>query len=90
MPTVEKRNNRTSGSRPAAHTKRRVRQAQSSGPERATLTPLESTKVTGFGIQATYRMLRDGKLPHIKVGMRFYIPKAALARFMETCGGAAA
>ena len=51
--------------------------------ERATLTPLESTKVTGFGVQATYKMLRAGRIPHIKVGMRFYIPRASLLRWME-------
>src|ERR1035437_6729573 len=55
--------------------------------EKATFTPLESTRITGFGIQATYKMLRAGTIPHIKVGMRFYIPKSALAHWMETCGG---
>jgi excisionase family DNA binding protein len=86
MATDEKRAKRTA-SHPQKLPNRRIKQLS---PERVTLTPHESTRITGFGIQATYKMLNEGKLPSIKVGARFYIPRAALARFMETCGGAAA
>ncbi len=79
MPADEKRVKRTST--PAKN--RRIKQPS---PERVTLTPHESTRITGFGIQATYKMLREGKLPSIRVGNRFYVPKNALLRWMESCG----
>jgi len=56
---------------------------------RATLTPRETTAITGFGIQQTYKMLRANKLPHIRCGTRFFIPRAALMRWLESCGTAA-
>ena len=54
---------------------------------RSTLTPKESTKITRFGVAATYQMLRDGTLPSIRVGKRFFIPRAALERWLDSCGG---
>lgn len=53
-----------------------------------TLTPLQVAKETGFGINHTYLMLRDGRLPSIRVGKRFFIPRAALNRWLESCGQA--
>ncbi len=53
---------------------------------KATLTPNESTLITGFGIQSTYSMLRRGELPNIKVGKRFFIPRSALLKWLEGCG----
>jgi excisionase family DNA binding protein len=52
----------------------------------ATLSPRASCEVTGFGIAETYRMLHDGLMPHIKSGRKFYIPKAALLRWLENAG----
>jgi excisionase family DNA binding protein len=31
-------------------------------------------------------LLRAGKMPAIKVGARFFIPKAALLKWLESCG----
>jgi excisionase family DNA binding protein len=67
----------------ARRPKQVIRQARNPSPERATLTPLESTKVTGFGVQATYKLLRQQSMPSIKVGMRFFIPRVALLRWLE-------
>ncbi len=53
---------------------------------RATLSPRESTRLTGFGLTATYQMLRAGKLPSIVVGKKYYIPKVALQRWLDACG----
>ncbi len=53
---------------------------------RATLSPRESTRITGFGISQTYRMLRAKQMPHIVVGKRFYIPKSALLKWLDACG----
>ena len=52
----------------------------------ATLTPHESTEITRFGLSHTYRLLREGVMPSIKVGKKFYIPRTALMRWLENCG----
>jgi excisionase family DNA binding protein len=54
--------------------------------ERLTLTPRESVKLTRFGLNHTYDLLRRGQMPAIKVGKRFFIPKAALLKWLETAG----
>ena len=53
----------------------------------ATLTPQESRKITRFGTNHTYQLLRAGKMPSIKVGARFFIPKSALLKWLDACGG---
>jgi excisionase family DNA binding protein len=55
-------------------------------PERVTMSPLESIRFTGIGLSHTYDLLRRGVLPDIKVGRMFLIPRAALLRWLETCG----
>jgi excisionase family DNA binding protein len=54
--------------------------------ESATLTPKESLKITRFGANYTYRMLRSGQMPAIKVGSRFFIPRSALMRWLDNLG----
>jgi excisionase family DNA binding protein len=54
--------------------------------ERATLSPRESTKYTGIGVTATYDLLHKKLMPAIQVGNRFYIPVAALRRWLENAG----
>ena len=61
---------------------------KSNNPQQATLTPLESIAITRFGVSATYTMLRDGDdASSIRVGKRFFIPRTALERWLESCGG---
>jgi len=55
-------------------------------PQAATLSPRESMKITGIGVTNTYRMLRSGEMPSIKVGKRFFVPKAALLKWLENAG----
>jgi len=55
--------------------------------EKVTLSPRESTKITGFGITQTYSLLKDGSMPNIKVGKKFYIPVNALHAWLDSCGG---
>jgi excisionase family DNA binding protein len=59
------------------------------GPYRATLSPRESVSITGISEKSTYRMLRTGEIPHIRVGKRFLIPRAALDVWLKTAGGVA-
>ena len=49
-----------------------------------TLTPRESIKITRFGLTNTYRLLKSGEMPSIRIGKRFYIPKAALLKWLES------
>jgi len=51
-----------------------------------TLTPRESTKITRFGVNFTYELLKSGELPGIRAGKRWFIPKAALMKWLENCG----
>ena len=55
--------------------------------ELATLTPLQSTKITGFGVTETYRLLKSGEMPCIKNGRIFRIPRYALMKWLETRTG---
>jgi excisionase family DNA binding protein len=55
-----------------------------------TLTPRQLAKELGFGLSNTYRMLAEGVLPSIRIGNRFYTPRSALNRWLETCGGESA
>jgi excisionase family DNA binding protein len=54
--------------------------------ERLTLTPRQSMKWTGFGQNHTYDLLQRGEMPCIKVGKRFFIPKSALLKWLESAG----
>jgi excisionase family DNA binding protein len=49
-----------------------------------TLTPRQTVELTGMGINATYTLLRNGQMPALVVGKRFFIPKSALIRWLET------
>ena len=57
--------------------------------ERLTLTPRESVKLTRFGLNHTYDLLKRGEMPAIRVGKRFFIPKAALLNWLEAAGSRA-
>jgi excisionase family DNA binding protein len=65
---------------------KRGRRPTPATPDSATLTPQESRRITRFGVNHTYQLLRAGKMPAIKVGARFFIPKAALLKWLESCG----
>jgi excisionase family DNA binding protein len=54
--------------------------------EALTLTPRESVKLTRFGLNYTYELLKSGEMPAIRVGKRFFIPKAALLKWLEAAG----
>jgi excisionase family DNA binding protein len=54
--------------------------------DRLTLTPKESMRFTGFGSNHTYAMLKSGEMPSIRVGKKFFIPKAALVKWLENAG----
>ncbi len=51
--------------------------------DRATVTPRESTLISGIGIAATFRLLRSGQMPALKVGRKFLIPRSALIKWLD-------
>jgi excisionase family DNA binding protein len=59
---------------------------RSDASQRLTITPRESTRITGIGLNATYALLKSGEMPAIHTGKRYYIPRAALVRWLETVG----
>ena len=50
-----------------------------------TLTPPQVARELGFGISNTYKMLAAGTIPSIRVGNRYYVPRSALMKFLESC-----
>jgi hypothetical protein len=49
--------------------------------ERKDQTPLRS-----LSVWVIYRLCRDGKLPHVKIGRRRYLTPAGIAEFMARGG----
>ena len=45
----------------------------------------EAGKLLGLGRNATYEAIRRNEIPHIKIGKRLLIPRAALDRLLQ-CG----
>ena len=44
----------------------------------------------GLSERSTRSALRRGEIPHIRVGRRFILPKAAIAEWLRTAGGRSA
>lgn len=53
------------------------------------LIPVErkdETPLRGLSVWVLYRLMRDGKLPHVKVGRRRYLTADGIARFIANGG----
>lgn len=46
----------------------------------------ELAKHLNIGRTAAYAGLRNGRIPSIRVGRKFVIPRAAIQRWLENCG----
>jgi excisionase family DNA binding protein len=55
---------------------------------RAVLTVEEVAAVLGISRGLAYAAVREGHLPHIRIGRRILVPVAALERFLEQAGQA--
>lgn len=55
--------------------------------ERLTLTVDEVAEQLGVGRNHAYAGVRSGEIPAIRVGKRWLVPKAALARLLEDAAG---
>lgn len=50
--------------------------------ERLTWTAREVSKLTSLAVNSVYQGIATGQIPHIRIGKRILIPKAALLRML--------
>jgi excisionase family DNA binding protein len=51
--------------------------------EAATISPLEFSQETGYGLNRTREMLHAGRIKHVRSGRRVLIPRSEVAAFLE-------
>ncbi len=51
-----------------------------------TQAALDKTPLRSLSLWVIYRLCRDGKLPHVKVGRRRYLTAEGIAEFMRRGG----
>jgi excisionase family DNA binding protein len=56
------------------------------GGANATYSPGDLARVLGISRNGVYAALRSGKIPHIRIGRRFVIPKAAVDSWFHSIG----
>lgn len=71
---------------PVDSTSENVLTTRTESDQSLTLTVEDAAKLLGIGRSLAYQLVRQGKIPALKFGCRWLIPKAALARMLETCG----
>ena len=54
--------------------------------ERLTLTARETAKLLGLSLASVYNGLLTGQIPHISIGRRKIIPRAALEKMLAEVG----
>lgn len=55
--------------------------------ERLTYTVEEAAAVLGISRAFAYEAVQRGDIPHLRIGRRILIPRAALHRLVEAAGG---
>jgi excisionase family DNA binding protein len=48
-----------------------------------TLSVRDAAVLSGIGRDALYRLVQDGQIPHLKIGRRVLIPRAALEKWLN-------
>lgn len=51
--------------------------------EKELLTVKDTMRVLGLGRDSVYTLLHGGKIPHVRLGKSFRVPRASLIRFLE-------
>jgi len=51
--------------------------------EKMTYNAKEAAKVLGIGTSKVYDLLHEGKIPHVKLGRTFIIPKQGLENWLQ-------
>ncbi|MFC2047188.1 helix-turn-helix domain-containing protein [Chloroflexota bacterium] len=54
--------------------------------ERIVYTVDETAKILGLSRPAAFQGVKQGSIPHVRVGKRILVPKAALEKMMATAG----
>jgi excisionase family DNA binding protein len=54
------------------------------GGELATYKPAELARILGIARNGVYAALRSGKIPHIRIGRRFVIPRTAVTAWFAS------
>lgn len=54
--------------------------------ERACYTIDELAQLLGVGKASVYKLLKTGKIPSLKAGKKFVVPRAAVHRVLESLG----
>lgn len=57
--------------------------------ERIVYTVTEAAEILGISRPAAFQGVERGEIPHIRVGRRILIPKAALDKLLATAGSVA-
>ena len=57
--------------------------------ERIVYTVTEAAEILGISRPTAFQGVERGEIPHIRVGRRILIPKAALDKFLVTAGSKA-
>jgi excisionase family DNA binding protein len=55
-------------------------------PVRETYTPEELARILGISRNGVYRGLRDGTIPHVRIGNRYVIPKMSVGSWLADIG----
>jgi len=50
------------------------------------LKPTEAFSIIGVGRDLGYQLIREGKIPALRLGHRLVVPKAGLIRLLEEAG----
>ena len=53
--------------------------------ERKTYTVAEVAKLLGVNHKGVYAAIAENRFPHIKLGRRILVPRAAFHRWLESC-----
>ena len=51
-------------------------------------TVTETAKLMRMGLNKTYEAIHSGEIPSVKIGCRYYVPRAALERMLADAGHA--
>lgn len=54
---------------------------------RYTITVEEAARRLGIGRSLAYSLIREGSLPHLRLGSRIVVPVSALQRLLEEADG---
>ena len=54
--------------------------------ERVTYTVLEAAKILGLSRSGAFEAVKRGFIPHLRIGKRILIPRAAIEKMLEKVG----